>query len=57
MRMSQAFAYLQEPSKPTADRKLRYTHIDIAQKALEEKRKLRRRQERMGRTKAHQVSF
>ena len=29
MRLSQAFAYINEPTKPDKDRKLLYTHINI----------------------------
>jgi len=41
MRLSQALAYLDEPTKPTTDQLLRYTHIEITE-ALEKARKRRR---------------
>jgi len=37
MRLSQAFAYINEPTKPDKDRKLLYTHINITKKLDDER--------------------
>jgi len=42
MRLSQVYAYLQEPTKPTGDRLLLYTHLQVTP-VLEKARRRQRR--------------